>query len=69
MFTAWATLTLIKFPALKDQLLLDLGWFNYSLHPLLIVPLGTGDWKVARTGRQECLPYAQPCRAACLLLS
>lgn len=36
LFTAWATLTSIKFPALKDQLLLDLGWFNYSLHPLLI---------------------------------
>jgi SSS family solute:Na+ symporter len=36
VFTAWATLTSVKFPALKDALLLDLGRFNYTLHPLLI---------------------------------
>jgi len=36
VFTAWATLTSVKFPALHDRLLLDLGRFNYRLHPLLI---------------------------------
>jgi SSS family solute:Na+ symporter len=36
VFTAWATLTSVKFPAMKDALLLDLGRFNYTLHPLLI---------------------------------
>jgi SSS family solute:Na+ symporter len=35
LFTAWATLTSVKFPAL-NRVLLDLGAFNYPLHPFLI---------------------------------
>lgn len=35
LFTAWATLTSVKLPAI-DHVLLDLGRFNYSWHPLLI---------------------------------
>ena len=35
IFTAWATLTSVKLPAL-DRVLLDLGPLNYSLHPFLI---------------------------------
>lgn len=34
-FTAWATFTSIKLPAL-NRVLLDLGAFNYRLHPFLI---------------------------------
>src|SRR4029079_15334203 len=36
VFTAWATFTSVKFPALHDKLVLDLGRFNYRLHPFLI---------------------------------
>jgi SSS family solute:Na+ symporter len=36
VFTAWATFTSVRLPALKDRLLLDLGPLNYRLHPLLI---------------------------------
>jgi len=35
LFTAWATLTSVQMPAL-DSVLLDLGPFNYRLHPFLI---------------------------------
>jgi SSS family solute:Na+ symporter len=35
VFTAWATLTSVKLPAL-DRILLDLGPLNYPLHPFLI---------------------------------
>lgn len=35
LFTAWATSTSVKLPAL-DRTLLDLGAFNYRLHPFLI---------------------------------
>jgi SSS family solute:Na+ symporter len=35
LFTAWATLTSVKLPAL-DHVLLDLGPLNYRLHPFLI---------------------------------
>ena len=35
VFTAWATLTSVRLPAL-DSVLLDLGPFNYGLHPFLI---------------------------------
>ncbi len=35
VFTAWATLTSVKLPAL-NRVLLDLGPFNYGLHPYLI---------------------------------
>lgn len=35
LFTAWATFTSVKLPALNRQLL-DLGPFNYKLHPFLI---------------------------------
>lgn len=35
VFTAWATLTSVKLPAL-DRVLLDLGPLNYPLHPFLI---------------------------------
>jgi SSS family solute:Na+ symporter len=35
IFTAWATLTSVKLPALKG-VLLDLGPFNYPFHPFLI---------------------------------
>ncbi|MFO1487887.1 MAG: sodium/solute symporter [Verrucomicrobiota bacterium] len=35
LFTAWATLTSVKLPAL-NRVLLDLGPFNYRLHPFLI---------------------------------
>ena len=35
LFTAWATLTSVKLPAL-DRILLDLGPLNYPLHPFLI---------------------------------
>ena len=34
-FTAWATLTSVKLPAL-NRVLLDLGGFNFALHPFLI---------------------------------
>jgi len=36
VFTAWATLTSIKIPALHDRVLLDLGPLNYGWHPFLI---------------------------------
>lgn len=36
LFTAWATLTSIKIPALHDRVLLDLGSLNYRWHPFLI---------------------------------
>jgi SSS family solute:Na+ symporter len=36
LFTAWATLTSIKIPALHDRVLLDLGPLNYPWHPFLI---------------------------------
>jgi solute:Na+ symporter, SSS family len=35
LFTAWATFTSVKLPAL-NRVLLDLGPFNYRLHPYLI---------------------------------
>ncbi len=35
LFTAWATLTSVKIPAL-DRRVLDLGPLNYTLHPFLI---------------------------------
>jgi len=35
LFTAWATFTSVKLPAL-NRVLLDLGAFNYRLHPFLI---------------------------------
>jgi SSS family solute:Na+ symporter len=35
LFTAWATLTSVKLPAL-NRVVLDLGPFNYRLHPFLI---------------------------------
>jgi len=35
LFTAWATLTSVKLPAL-NRVLLDLGKWNYPLHPFLI---------------------------------
>ena len=35
LFTAWATFTSVKMPAL-DRVLLDLGPLNYRLHPFLI---------------------------------
>jgi SSS family solute:Na+ symporter len=35
LFTAWATFTSVKLPAL-NHVLLDLGPFNYKLHPFLI---------------------------------
>lgn len=35
LFTAWATFTSVKLPAL-NSVLLDLGPFNYKLHPFLI---------------------------------
>lgn len=35
LFTAWATLTSVHIPALKGRAL-DLGVFNYTLHPFLI---------------------------------
>jgi solute:Na+ symporter, SSS family len=35
LFTGWATFTSVKLPAL-DRVLLDLGPFNYGLHPFLI---------------------------------
>jgi SSS family solute:Na+ symporter len=35
LFTAWATFTSVKLPAL-NRVLLDLGPFNYRLHPFLI---------------------------------
>jgi SSS family solute:Na+ symporter len=35
VFTAWATVTSVKLPAL-DRVLLDLGPLNYPLHPFLI---------------------------------
>jgi len=35
LFTAWATLTSLKLPAL-NRVVLDLGDFNYELHPFLI---------------------------------
>jgi SSS family solute:Na+ symporter len=35
LFTAWATLTSVRLPAL-NSVLLDLGPFNYTLHPFLI---------------------------------
>jgi SSS family solute:Na+ symporter len=36
VFTAWATFTSVKLPALGDRVLLDLGPLNYQLHPFLI---------------------------------
>lgn len=36
VFTAWATFTSIKIPALNNRILLDLGPFNYAWHPFLI---------------------------------
>jgi len=35
LFTAWATLTSVKLPAL-NRVVLDVGRFNYTLHPFLI---------------------------------
>lgn len=35
LFTAWATLTSVRLPAL-NRVMLDLGNFNYTLHPFLI---------------------------------
>jgi len=35
VFTAWATFTSVKLPALNRELI-DLGPFNYRLHPFLI---------------------------------
>ena len=35
LFTAWATLTSVRLPAL-NRVVLDLGAFNYPLHPFLI---------------------------------
>ena len=35
VFTAWATLTSVRLPAL-DRVILDLGAFNYPWHPYLI---------------------------------
>ncbi|MEO7298792.1 MAG: sodium/solute symporter [Verrucomicrobiota bacterium] len=35
LFTAWATLTSVKLPAI-NRVLLDLGDYNYKLHPFLI---------------------------------
>jgi SSS family solute:Na+ symporter len=35
LFTAWATLTSVKLPAL-NRVVLDLGTLNYPLHPFLI---------------------------------
>jgi solute:Na+ symporter, SSS family len=36
LFTGWATFTSVKFPALGNRVLIDLGPLNYRWHPLLI---------------------------------
>ena len=36
LFTAWATFTSIRMPALDNHTLLDLGSWNYGLNPKLI---------------------------------
>jgi len=60
IFTAWATFTSVKLPAL-NRVLLDLGPLNYKLHPILIgvfnhvivfvVGLGASLWFERKTSR------------------
>ena len=61
LFTAWATFTSVRLPAL-DRVLMDLGRFNYPLHPFLIgifnhavlfiVGLAASFWFARRTARE-----------------
>jgi SSS family solute:Na+ symporter len=68
IFTAWATLTAVKLPAL-NRVVLDLGPLNYPLHPFLIgifnhailfgVGLGASLW-LKDPSKQPVPPQAEP---------
>ncbi len=63
LFTAWATFTSVKLPALKG-VLLDLGPFNYPLHPFLIGIFNHAIVMVVGYGASWCFPEDRPMAGA-----